>query len=57
MPGTITPLFLEEFEQRELVAKDDDFKQVYKNPDEFCCLFIVDEQFTNFVFIPYPNEE
>lgn len=49
--------FLEEFEQRELVDKDDDFKQVYKNPDEFCCLFIVDEQFTNFVFIPYPNEE
>lgn len=49
--------FLEEFEQRELVEKEDEFKDAYKNPDEFCCLFVVDEEFTNFVFIPYPEEE
>jgi hypothetical protein len=48
--------FLEEFEQRQLVEKPEEFKQVYKNPDEFCCLFIVDESFTNFIFIPYPTD-
>ncbi|RED91742.1 hypothetical protein [Marinoscillum furvescens] len=46
--------FLEEFEQRELVAEKEAFKQAYKDADEFCCLFIVDREFTNFVFIPYP---
>lgn len=48
--------FLDEFVQRELVGKEkvDDFKSTYKDPDEFCCLFVVDKEFTNFVFIPYP---
>jgi len=49
--------FLEDFTQRELVENGDDFKQAYKNPDEFCCLFVVDEEFTNFVFIPYPDDD
>lgn len=46
--------FLEEFVQRELVAEVEAFKAAYKDPDEFCCLFVVDQQFTNFVFIPFP---
>jgi hypothetical protein len=48
--------FLDEFVQRELVMKDkeESFKEIYKDPDEFCCLFIIDEEFTNFLFIPYP---
>ena len=50
--------FLDEFVQRELVAKDKeaDFTNTYKDPDEFCCLFVVDKDFTNFVFIPYPED-
>lgn len=50
--------FLSEFEQRELVAQDriEDFKQVYKNPDEFCCLFVIDSAFVNFIFLPYPED-
>lgn len=50
--------FLNEFVQRELVAKDrvDDFQKAYKDPDEFCCLFVIDPEFTNFVFIPYPED-
>ena len=49
---------LDEFVQRNLVAEDKiiDFKNAYKDPDEFCCLFVVDVQFTNFVFIPYPED-
>jgi hypothetical protein len=50
--------FLDEFVQRALVAEDlvAEFEAAYKNPDEYCCLFVVDEEFTNFVFIPYPED-
>ena len=36
--------------------KTDDFKSTWKNPDEFCCLLVVDEEFTNFVYVPYPED-
>jgi hypothetical protein len=50
--------FLDEFVQRELVAKDKEeaFTSTYKDPDEFCCLFVIDQEFTSFVFIPYPED-
>ena len=50
--------FLDEFVQREIVAEDmvEGFKKNYKDPDEFCCLFVVDDNFTNFVYIPYPED-
>jgi len=50
--------FLDEFLQRGLVEKDKEqnFEEAYKNPDEFCCLFVIDEQFTRFVFIPFPED-
>lgn len=50
--------FLDEFVQRELVGKEkvESFKETYKDPDEYCCLFVVDKEFTNFVFIPYPED-
>ena len=50
--------FLDEFLQRELVGKEkeEDFKNTYKDPDEFCCLFVIDKEFTRFVFIPYPED-
>lgn len=50
--------YLDEFLQREIIEKDkvEDFHHAYKNPDEFCCLFVVDKTFTNFVFIPFPED-
>lgn len=50
--------YLDEFVQRKLILEDkvDNFKATYKDPDEFCCLFVVDKEFTNFLFIPYPEE-
>ncbi len=50
--------FLDEFVQRELVAKDgvEAFKNAYRNPDEFACLFVIDQTFTSFVFIPFPED-
>ena len=48
--------YLDEFIQRQIIEteKEEDFKSSYKNPDEFCCLFVMDDDFTNFVYIPYP---
>ena len=48
--------FLDEFVQRDLVLepRKEDFIKTYKDPDEYCCLFVVDQEFTNFVYIPYP---
>lgn len=50
--------YLDEFSQRKLIDSEglDLFKSTYKNPDEFCCLFVIDKEFTNFVFIPYPED-
>jgi hypothetical protein len=50
--------FLDEFVQRGLIDQEglEEFKVAYKEPDEFCCLFVVDTTFTNFVFIPYPED-
>jgi hypothetical protein len=48
--------FIDEFVQLNIIEKEkvDEFKKVYKDPDEFCCLFVIDGEFTRFVFIPYP---
>ncbi|EPR68491.1 hypothetical protein [Cyclobacterium qasimii] len=50
--------YLDEFIQRELIKEEgvEQFKASYKDPDEFCCLFVVDEEFTKFLYIPYPEE-
>ena len=48
--------YVDEFVQRTLIAEEglEDFTKNYKDPDEFCCLFVMDGAFTSFVFIPYP---
>jgi hypothetical protein len=48
--------YLDEFTQRQLIGEQDEFKEAYKDPDEFCCLFVIDHAFTNFVFIPFPED-
>ncbi|NMM48924.1 hypothetical protein [Marinigracilibium pacificum] len=50
--------YIDEFVQRDLINEEniEEFKKSYKDPDEFCCLFVVDKDFTNFVYIPYPED-
>ncbi|MDQ3394278.1 MAG: hypothetical protein M3512_09245 [Bacteroidota bacterium] len=50
--------YLDEFIQRKLIVEDkvDNFKATYKDPDEFCCLFVVEPEFTKFLYIPYPED-
>ncbi len=51
--------FAEEFVQRQLIeeTKIEEFEQAYRNPDEYCCLFVIDKEFVNFVFLPFPEED
>ena len=50
--------YLEALVQCQLIAEDkvEAFKSTYKDPDEFCCLLVVDKDFTSFVYIPYPTD-
>jgi len=50
--------YLDEFIQRELIGEDsiDLFKENYRNPDEYCCLFVVHAEFAGFVYIPFPED-
>lgn len=50
--------FMDEFVQRGIIDGDKQasFQETYKDADEFCCLFVIDTEFTNFVYIPYPED-
>ena len=48
--------YMEDFIDRKVIDKGEEFKKAYKDPDEFCCLFVIDKEFTNFIFVPYPEE-
>jgi hypothetical protein len=51
--------FEEEFIQRGLITEEGlpIFEQHYLDADEYACLFVVEETFTNLVYIPYPTDE
>jgi methionine salvage enolase-phosphatase E1 len=55
---TYNASFFDEFVQRELIGEDsyELWKEHYKNPDEYCCLFVVIGEFTGFIYIPYPED-
>jgi len=50
--------YLNEFLARKLITSDkvELFKENYKDPDEFCCLFIIDGDLKSFVYVPYPED-
>lgn len=50
--------FLDEFTQRALIGGEsvELWKENYKNPDEYACLFVVHGDFAGFVYIPYPED-
>jgi hypothetical protein len=50
--------YIDEFVDRGLVGKEsvELFKENYKNPDEYCCLFVIEGDFAGFVFVPFPED-
>lgn len=45
---------LEEFSARQIIPEEklEDFKSVFKDPQEYFCLFLIDKGNANFVFLP-----
>ena len=50
--------YIDEFIQRDLIdpEREEEFRRNYKDPEEFCCLFVIDGAFTSFVYIPFPED-
>ncbi len=50
--------YMQEFLDRKLIGEEsvDLFKENYKNPDEYCCLFALIGDFSGFIFVPYPED-
>ena len=50
--------FLDDLVNRKVIEQEKiaEFKQTYRNADEYCCLFVVDKDFVNFVYIPFPED-
>ena len=49
---------LEEFVQVNLIGEESIvlFKENYRNADEYCCLFVVKDDFAGFIFVPFPED-
>lgn len=45
---------LEEFTYKNLIRSEklDEFKKVYKDPDDYFCLFVISELGAQFIFLP-----
>lgn len=50
---------LEEFVSKGVVVRDraNDFIKAYKNPLEFMCVFVAEEEAMSFVFMPYERNK
>ncbi len=50
--------FLEEFISRNMIGDEsiEFFKENYKDPEEYCCLFVIDQAFAGFIYLPFPND-
>jgi len=50
--------FIEEFLALEIVGKESEglFKENYKDPEEYCCLFVIDQNFAGFIYVPFPED-
>ena len=50
---------LEEFVSKGVVVRDkaNDFIKAYKNPQEYMCVFVAEEEAMSFVFMPYERNK
>ena len=49
---------LEEIVTKNIISRDklDNFRAIYKSPDDFVCVFVIDETMSEFIFYPYEEE-
>ena len=50
--------FLESLVDQEIIDADkaEDFVSTFKDADEFACLMVIDNDFMNFLYIPFPED-
>lgn len=50
--------FIEDFLERGMIGEEskDFFIENYKDPDEYCCLFVIDGEFAGFIYLPFPTD-
>jgi hypothetical protein len=50
--------YLQEFVDRNLIGEEsvELFIENYKQADEYCCLFVLKDDFAGFVFVPFPED-
>ena len=55
---SINVSMLEEFAAKQLIQanKIENFQQIFKDPTEYLCLFVLSEAGANFIFLPRPSE-
>lgn len=49
---------IDEFISREIIGPEsiELFKEHYKDPEEYCCLFVLEKEFAGFIYLPYPED-
>lgn len=55
---SINVSMLEEFAAKQLIQADkiENFQQIFKDPTEHLCLFVLSEAGANFIFLPRPSK-
>jgi hypothetical protein len=50
--------YMEELLDRKIIApyREEAFVRSYKDPSEYACLLVVEPEFTNFIYLPFPEE-
>ena len=48
-----------EFIEKKIIEaeKFHEFQEIYKDADEYCCIFVAEGDFINFIFLPYPEDD
>ncbi len=56
---SISAITLEELVEAQVIESDkqDEFKKIYKDPQQYICIFLISEKGGNFVFFPYQDSE
>ena len=49
---------LEEMVTKNIISREnlDGFREIYKSPEDFVCIFVIDETMSEFIFYPYEEE-
>jgi hypothetical protein len=55
---SVNATIIDELIEKNIIAKDKsgEFKKIFKDPKQNICIFLVTEEYANFIFIPYKSK-